>query len=222
MSRSDASGGDAVEIDGKEGETLSSPDDDRTADLIGLSQLSLEEKGWISPPDSIFFSSSGSDITSPDVTLPDSVHDSAESKDMLSQVSNSRNPTGHVHTTTLSSTDDDEISPFEVSESFPREADLSCAGSVKLPNEAADHPEAMAFPGDKSVAVPADSQNLSNENFHKFEGEDDLLSVNKVKNGTEHREAPDPNINASTRVGKGMYKVFFNYFFFIFNLLISS
>ncbi|KAJ1410449.1 Serine/threonine-protein kinase SMG1 [Sesbania bispinosa] len=196
MSRSDAGGVDAVEFDGKEGESLSRYDDDKTEDFIGFSRLSLEEKGWISPPDSIFCSSSGSDITSAELSLPDSLNDSAENKDMLSEVSNSRSSMDHIHTTPLSENGVEEISPFEVSESFPVAADLNCAGSVKF-NEASEHP------GDKSVAIPDDSQNPPNENLDKFDGKDDLLSANKVKSGTEHREAPDPNVNASTRVGRG-------------------
>ncbi|MCI32374.1 serine/threonine-protein kinase SMG1, partial [Trifolium medium] len=114
--------GDAVEFNGKEGESLSRSDDDKTEDIIGFSQLSLEEKGWISPPDSSFCSSSGSDITS--ASLPDSLNDLAENTDMLSQVSSSRNPIGHLHTTSLSQIDVEEISLFEESKSFPLEADL--------------------------------------------------------------------------------------------------
>lgn len=209
MSRSDAGDGDAVEFDGKEGESPSRSDDGKTEDIIGFSLLSLEDKGWISPPDSIFCGSSGSDITSAEVSLPDSLNDSAEDKDMLSQASSSRNLTGNIHTTPLSQTDVEEISLLEVSESVPIEADLNDAGSGKLTNETTEHPKAMAFPGDKSVAIPVVSQNPSNENLDKLDGEDDLLSTSKVKNGTEHHEAPDANINTSTRVRRGMYKVFF-------------
>lgn len=209
MSTSDAGGGDAVEFDSKEGESLSRSDDDKTDDIIGFSRLSLEEKGWISPPDSSFCSSSESDSTSAEVSLPDSLNDSAENTDMLSQVSSSRNPISHLHTSSLSQTDVEEISPFEVSESFPLEADLDSAESLKLTNEATEHPSAMPFPSEKSVASSAVSQNPSNENLDKFDGEDDFLSTNKAKNGTDHRETPDVDFYTSTRVGRGMYKVFF-------------
>ncbi|KAK7264351.1 hypothetical protein RJT34_31958 [Clitoria ternatea] len=203
LSRSDAGGGDAVEFDGREGESLPWSEDDKTEDFVGFSQLSLEDKGWLSPPDSICCSSSGSGITSVEVSLPDSLNDSAENKDQLSQGSGSINPTGHMHITPLSQNDAQEISPFELSESFPVEADLNGANSVKLINEATEHPEAMALPGDKSVAIPVNSQNPSSENLDKFYGEDNLLSANKVKNAAEHHEAPEPNINANTRVGRG-------------------
>lgn len=203
LSTSDAGGGDAVEFDSKEGESLSRSDDDKTEDIIGFSRLSLEEKGWISPPDSSFCSSSESDSTSAEVSLPDSLNDSAENTDMLSQVSSSRNPISHLHTSSLSQTDVEEISPFEVSESFPLEADLDSAESLLLTNEATEHPNAMPFPSEKSVASSAVSQNPSNENLDKFDGEDDFLSTNKAKNGTDHRETPDVDFNTSTRVGRG-------------------
>lgn len=192
MSTSDGGGGDVVEFDGKERESLSRSDDDKTEDFTGFSRLSLEEKGWISPPDSNFCSSSGSDITSAEVSLPGSLNDSSESIDMLSQVSSSRNPIGHLHTTSLSQTDVEEISLFEVSKSFPLEADLDSADSVNLTNEATEQPKARPFPIDKSVASPAVSRNLSDQNLDKFNGEDELLSTNKA-------------INTGTRVGRGIY-----------------
>jgi PI-3-kinase-related kinase SMG-1 len=213
LSTSDAGVGDAVEFNGKEGESLSRSDDDKTEDIIGFSQLSLEEKGWISPPDSSLCSSSGSDITSADISLPDSLNDLAENTDMLSQVSSSRNPIGHLHTTSSSQIDVEEISIFEESKSFPLEADLDSADSVKLTNEATEHPKAMPFRSDKSVASSSVSPNPSNENLNKFDGEDDLLLTDKVKNGTEHRETPDADVNISTRVGRGISKVFFQLFF---------
>ncbi|KAI5390340.1 uncharacterized protein LOC127101599 isoform X2 [Lathyrus oleraceus] len=204
LSTSDAGGGDAVEFDGKEGgESLSRSDDDKTEDIIGFSRLSLEEKGWISPPDSSFCSSSGSDITSAEVSLSDSLNDSAENTDMLSQVSSGRNPTSDLHTTSLSQTDVEEISLFEVPKSFPLEADLNSADSVKLTYEATELPNATPFPSHKSVASSAVSHNPSTENLDKFDGKDDLLSTNKAKNGTEHRETPDADINTSTRIGRG-------------------
>ncbi|KAG4994057.1 hypothetical protein JHK86_030884 [Glycine max] len=203
LSRSDGGGGDAVEFDDKEGESLSRSEDDKTDDFIGFSRLSLEDKGWVSPPDSIYCSSSGSDISLAEVSLPDSLNDSAGNKDLLSQGSGSRIPTGYMHTTLLSQTDVEQISPFELSESSPVETDLNRAGSVKSINEATEHAEAISLSGDKSVAIPGNSQIPSNENLDKFDGEDELLSAKEVKNAAEHHEAPDPYINANTRVGRG-------------------
>ena len=215
MSRSDAGGGDAVEFDGKEGESLCRSDVGDNEDSIDFSQLSLEDKGWISPPDSICCSSSESDITSAEVSLPDSLNDSAENKDLLSQGSNSRNPSGCVHSTPLSQTDVEEVSPVEVSESYPIDANnVNRSGSMKLTDEATEQSKAIALPGDKPVAIPVGSQNPSNENFEKSEGEDGLLSANKIKNDAKHREASDLNINASSRVGRGMCKVLFLYILF--------
>ena len=213
LSRSDVGGGDAVEFDGKEGEGLSRSEDDKTDDFIGFSRLSLEDKGWVSPPDSISCTSSGSDTSSAEVSLPDSLNDSAGNKDLLSQGSGSRNPTGHMHTPLLSQSEVEEISPFGLSQSSPVETDLSGAGSVKSINEASEHPEAIALIGDKTVAIPANSQNPTNENLDKFDSADEPLSAKEVKSAAEHRDARDQNTNANTRVGRGMYKIFMYYFF---------
>ncbi|ESW03895.1 hypothetical protein PHAVU_011G050300 [Phaseolus vulgaris] len=200
LSRSDVGGGDAVEFDGKEGEGLSRSEDDKMDDFIGFSRLSLEDKGWVSPPDSICCTSSGSDTSSAEVSLPDSLNDSAGNKDLLSQGSGSRNPIGHMQTALLSQTEVEEISPFGVSQSSPEETDLNGAGSVKSINEASEHPEAIALLGDKTVAIPANSQNPTNENLDKFDSAEEPLSAKEVKNAAEHR---DQNINANTRVGRG-------------------
>ncbi|KAL1324074.1 hypothetical protein AAHE18_13G061900 [Arachis hypogaea] len=205
LSRSDGGGGDAVEFDGKEGESLSGSDVWDDKDSSEFSQISLEDKGWLSPPDSICSSSSESDITSAEVSLPDSFNDSAENKDLLSQGSNSGNPSGFVHSTPLSPTDIEEVSPFVISEPYPIHADVNHSSPLKytLTDDGTEHSQAIALPSDKSVALPDGSQNPSSENLRKSEGEDELVSTSKAKNEAEQREAPDPNTNPSSRVGRG-------------------
>jgi len=211
LSRSDGGGGEAVEFDGKEGEGLSRSEDGETDDFVGFSRLSLEDKGWISPPDSICCTSSESDMTAAEVSLPDSLNDSAGNKDQLSQGSSRRNPTGLMHTALFSQTELEEISPFGLSQSSPVETDLNGSGSVKSTNEATEHSEAIVLLGDKTAAMPANSQNPANENIDKFDSANEPLSAKEVKNATEHRDAP--NVNANTRVGRGMHKIFMYYFF---------
>ncbi|XP_027910249.1 serine/threonine-protein kinase SMG1-like [Vigna unguiculata] len=201
LSRSDGGGGEAVEFDGKEGEGLSRSEDGETDDFVGFSRLSLEDKGWISPPDSICCTSSESDMTAAEVSLPDSLNDSAGNKDQLSQGSSRRNPTGLMHTALFSQTELEEISPFGLSQSSPVETDLNGSGSVKSTNEATEHSEAIVLLGDKTAAMPANSQNPANENIDKFDSANEPLSAKEVKNATEHRDAP--NVNANTRVGRG-------------------
>lgn len=213
LSRSDGGGDDAVEFDGKEGVGLYRSEDDKTDDFIGFSRLSLEDKGWISPPDSIYCTGSGSDMTATEVSLPDSLNDSAGNKELLSQGSSSRNPTGHMHTAVFSQTEVEEISPFGLSQSSPAETDLNGSGSVKSINEATEHSEAIVVLGDKTAAIPANSQNPTNKNIDKFDSADEPLSAKEIKNATEHRDARDLNVNANTRVGRGMYKIFIYYFF---------
>lgn len=213
LSRSDsAGGGDAVEFNGKEGESLSRSDDGGNEDVIGFSQLSLEDKGWISPPDSLFWSSSGSGITSTEASFPDSLNDLTENKELLSQGSSSRNPTDHMHSASISHSDADEISPFKLSEFKSAEPNANDDGAVKSRiDEVSEHSEAKALPH-KSVTIPADAQNLLNENLEKFEGEAEPISSSKDKNDTGQREASDHNLNASSRVGRGMYQVHNCYF----------
>ncbi|XP_022634053.1 serine/threonine-protein kinase SMG1 isoform X2 [Vigna radiata var. radiata] len=203
LSRSDGGGDDAVEFDGKEGVGLYRSEDDKTDDFIGFSRLSLEDKGWISPPDSIYCTGSGSDMTATEVSLPDSLNDSAGNKELLSQGSSSRNPTGHMHTAVFSQTEVEEISPFGLSQSSPAETDLNGSGSVKSINEATEHSEAIVVLGDKTAAIPANSQNPTNKNIDKFDSADEPLSAKEIKNATEHRDARDLNVNANTRVGRG-------------------
>ncbi|KAI4298401.1 hypothetical protein L6164_031967 [Bauhinia variegata] len=190
QSRSDLASGDVVEFDGKEGEILSRSDDGDSEDFTGFSRLSLQDKGYLSPPDSIYCSSSGSGITSSEAGFPDSLNDSTENKGLLSQGSSGRNLTDRINSPPFSQTDAEEISPGQ-SEPNPVEANVSDVGYVKLTtNEAIEDPKATDLPD-------------HNQDLEKFGGEDEPFSSNKVKNDPEQREVPDPNLNAISRVGRG-------------------
>lgn len=183
----------------------------------------MEDKGWISPPESICSSSSGSDITSTEASFPDSLNDSTENKELLSQDSNSRNPTDHIHSTPISQTDAVEISPSNLSEFKAMEPNANDEGSVELRvDEITERCKDVASQGD-SVIFPTETRNPSNDNSEKFEGEAGSISSNK-DNDTEHREAPDPNLNASSRVGRGMCQVHYcnNSFFSLLYILLIS
>ncbi|KAK4284645.1 hypothetical protein QN277_001447 [Acacia crassicarpa] len=198
LPKSDPAGGDAAEYDGKEGEILSKSDDSGNEDIVGFSQLLLEDKGWISPPDSIYGSSSGSGITSTEASFPDSLNDSTEIKELLSQTSASRDPTDHVHSASISHTDGEEISSPKLLEfkSMEPNANEEISNSASI-----SHTGGSALLFDKSVTLPTNT--LRNESVQKSEGEAEPVSSNKDKNGTEHHEALDPNSNASSRVGRG-------------------
>ncbi|CAK7329774.1 unnamed protein product [Dovyalis caffra] len=59
-------------------ESFSMSDNGSTKGLPGDNGLSLQDKGWISPPDSVYSSSSESAITSAEASLPDSLNDPEE------------------------------------------------------------------------------------------------------------------------------------------------
>ena len=173
---------------------------------MAFSELSLQDKGWMSPPDSICSSSSEQSITSTGASLPESLNDSTENKDLLSQGSSSRNPTSHMRSSPFSQANVEEILPSGQSESNLLEGNVSDADSVKLTtDEAIGHPNSMAFPCDKSMTIPADTDSPLSEKLEKLENEEESFSSKKVKNGTEYREGPGPNLHAGGRVGRGMY-----------------
>ncbi|XP_030522831.1 uncharacterized protein LOC115735623 [Rhodamnia argentea] len=61
-----------------EGE-LPAPDEEITQDFVSLAGLSLQDKGWVSPPDSIYTSSLGSSVSSPEASIADSLNDQINS-----------------------------------------------------------------------------------------------------------------------------------------------
>ncbi|KAJ7967383.1 Serine/threonine protein kinase [Quillaja saponaria] len=166
----------------------------------GISGLNLQDKGWISPPDSICSSSSASGITSTEASVQGSLNDPADSMEQLSRGCDSRKATGYVNSSPFSQTDIEEISNSGKSESNSTEANVAGTGSVEL---AVNEPRDIASPCDESLEVPADSMNSSLENREKFEVKDGLSSSNKVKIEDEHHEATGPNIHSGTRIGRG-------------------
>lgn len=65
-----------MSLDGETGDQSTSNEDPQG--ILGISGLSLQDKGWISPPDSICSSSSESGLSSTETSLPDSSIDPTE------------------------------------------------------------------------------------------------------------------------------------------------
>ncbi|XP_031379987.1 serine/threonine-protein kinase SMG1-like isoform X1 [Punica granatum] len=77
LSKADFDGEGSSSVDGDGGEQ-SRYDEGDTQDTLGFSGLSLNEKGWISLPDSICTSSSGSESSITEVSVSDGFRDSTE------------------------------------------------------------------------------------------------------------------------------------------------
>ncbi|XP_037497644.1 uncharacterized protein LOC105631693 isoform X3 [Jatropha curcas] len=77
LSRTDLDDGPDV-FEDKGRESLSRSDSESTKDFLGDTGFSLQDKGWISPPDSICSGSSESEITLDEASFPDGFSDRAE------------------------------------------------------------------------------------------------------------------------------------------------
>ncbi|CBI32522.3 unnamed protein product, partial [Vitis vinifera] len=146
---------DASQSGNKDREIFSRSDEGNAEDLLGVAGLSLQDKGWISPPDSVYSSSSESVIISDEASLPDSHTAPAEMMARLSYGSNSREGTDYLNSVSSSGTDFQEISlNCGQSESKYTEYNNSDASSVKSPtNEPSEHLKAAASPKNESITV---------------------------------------------------------------------
>ena len=193
---------DASQSGNKDREIFSRSDEGNAEDLLGVAGLSLQDKGWISPPDSVYSSSSESVIISDEASLPDSHTAPAEMMARLSYGSNSREGTDYLNSVSSSGTDFQEISlNCGQSESKYTEYNNSDASSVKSPtNEPSEHLKAAASPKNESITVIDTSKSLNEEDF---EGKDETSSSNQVKIEDENREARLPNTDAGSRIARG-------------------
>ncbi|KAJ0077716.1 hypothetical protein Patl1_36279 [Pistacia atlantica] len=146
---------DTSQFDDKEREELSKSDSESTKDdILGVIGLSLQDKGWISPPDSIYGSSSESGVTSSGASLPD-LNNPAE---LMGQ---------HSH-------GEDKYQPSSIpssqtgfqSHSWPLDVDDSDNGSVKSSiNEPNVNLEAVKSQSDEAASVPVGSSQPLNKEF---------------------------------------------------------
>lgn len=199
MSGTDLDNG-ANAFDDKGRESFSISDNGSAKDLINDSGLSLQDKGWISPPDSIYSSSSESGITSAEASFPDSLHDPEELIRQSPCGSGTRVATYHLNSAPSSQTGCQKISD-------PGQSGFNSNNdSVTGIGELTEHLKSVAPPSDEAVNVPVEpSQPLDDESSkEKFEGKnDEVSSLNKVKIEDENQESPHPNLQTGSRVAKG-------------------
>ncbi|XWS40368.1 hypothetical protein CRYUN_Cryun18bG0135200 [Craigia yunnanensis] len=176
LSRPDLSG-DATESDERGGESILTSGSGSPKDLIGLTGLSLQDKEWISPPDSVGNSSVESSITSTDTSLSDGIIDPTELMEKIWLDSNQKK-----------ASDSQNFVPTQINYDEPNE-----------------YLKAVASVNDEAVSALLESSQPSNkENLDvKFRGKDEASTSSKVEVGDESREVPGPNTHAASRIARG-------------------
>jgi PI-3-kinase-related kinase SMG-1 len=170
----------------------------------------LQDKGWISPPDSICSSISEYGFSPAEENVPDCLIDLSEEIGQLSHGS-----TGYQNSAPFSQTNFQELSRFVHSESKYVEVNVIDTGSVKSTmNEPIEFLEVVTAPSNESVTAPADSLHSANKNSdEKFGGNDEIFSLNKAKIEDEDRDAPLPNTHGEGRVSRGKYQAYIYHLF---------
>ncbi|XP_050232487.1 uncharacterized protein LOC126681128 isoform X2 [Mercurialis annua] len=170
------------EFENKERESLSRSDSGSTKDFLGNTGLSLQDKGWISPPDSIYSGSSESEFVSAEAILPGSLNLSPSSQNHSQEILQSN------------------ISASKIEGEYD---DLSSVTAVSELNE---HLKSMAPLSSEDVTSHFESSHPVNEDYSemKIEVKDaDVSSLIKAKIVDENHEAPLLNSQAGNRVAKG-------------------
>ncbi|XP_059647736.1 uncharacterized protein LOC132294033 [Cornus florida] len=181
--------------DNKEREIFSKSDGESNEDFLGMSGLSLQDKGWISPPDSICSSSSESGDTSAEASLADS-SSGPELMEQLPQCSNSREINDCLNSALLSGADSQETLCHEPSESM--EVNNTDIGYVD------EHLKVLVSPHDKSSILVEASHSLNHKNTQvNFGHKDETSSLTKVNVEDENRETPHPATDAGSRKTRG-------------------
>lgn len=210
MSRTDLAA-DAAGFDDKERENLSMSNGESTNDFGGVG-LPLEDKGWLSPPDSICSSSTDSGITSTEMSLPGSCNDQEDIKQQLLHGTNSRGAIDFQTTTPCSPADCQEmLDSLHISKYT--EADNTHIGSFKstpTPSDVNGYPLALALPRNEPVRVCPDTSGHPNENIEVVVsgGKDEIPPLNKIMVKDETRDVT----HVSSRVGRGKHANPIKYF----------
>lgn len=210
MSRPDLAASDSTQFDDKGREDFSRSDSGSTKDdFLGVTGLSFQDKGWISPPDSIYSSSLESDITSGEASLADSSNNPAELLGQHSRGPNQREETYLPNSLPSSQTDFQEISDSGRPMFNHLEMNNSDSGSVKsIIDEANEYHGAQELTADETASVPVGSSQPLNKDLEvKFSVKDEVPSVNTVKIEEENNEDAIRNTVAVNRAARGKYKI---------------
>ncbi|KAI6701259.1 hypothetical protein NL676_015583 [Syzygium grande] len=184
--------GNASSFDDRE-EELAAPDEEIMQDFVSLAGLSLQDKGWVSPPDSICTSSLGSCVSSPEASIADSLKDPAE------EINSSCRDDGATCADTSSQSDPRQIAKIthegaKCSQSIP--VMPLTGGTTEQPNDGAST-------RDQDIAFPVyTSDTLNKETELEYRGKNKMPSSrNIIDDGCS--DAPNPNGHAGGRVARG-------------------
>lgn len=204
MSRSDIAV-DATDFDDKERENLSISNSGSTKDYPGITELSLEDNGWISPPDSVCSSSSESGITSQDASFPGSFNDSSKEIGQVLKEPSSTEASANQTSPPISETGFEEISFSGKSESKITEVNNSYGVSFEsATNEPNEYLGTVASQSDESVTVARETLHPVDKNSEEdYESRGEISSLNKVKIIDGDHAAH--NMHPGSHIGRGKY-----------------
>lgn len=173
---------DAIESDERGRESILTSGSGSSKDLIGLSGLSLQDKEWISAPDSVGNSSVESSITSNGTSLSDGTSDQAEMMEKIWLDCDQKKANDGQNFVPSSQSNDNEHNEY-----------LKALASVNV--------EAVSAPLES--LQPSNTENLDVE----FQGKDEASTSSKVEVGDESHEASVPNTHAASRIARGKCKL---------------
>ncbi|MBA0848572.1 hypothetical protein Goshw_003971 [Gossypium schwendimanii] len=196
---------DATEYDERGGESISTSGSGSPKDLVGLTGLPLQEKEWISPPDSIGTSGTESSITSNGTSLSDSINDPiVEMMEKISLDSSQKKDHGDPNFVPSSESEYDEIS--HCGHRMSENMEVKNTNEVKSANEETnEHLKTVPSVNDEAVSAPLESSQPSNKvNLDvKFQGKDEVSTLGKIEVGDESHEVPVPSTDTASRIARG-------------------
>ncbi|KAK4848883.1 hypothetical protein QYF36_018291 [Acer negundo] len=206
LSRPDLDAADATQFNEEGREDLSRSDSGSIEDdFLSNTQLSLQDKGWISPLDSIYSSSSESVVTSGEASIPDNFNNLAEGMEQHSHGSNTREDNEQPNSVPTAQTDFQEISDSGPSVFKHMEVNNGDIGSVKsIIDESDNILQAEGSLSDEAATVPlGSSQTLDKESEVKLAVKAEVSSLNKVKSEEDNREDHIPTATSVNWVARG-------------------
>lgn len=182
----------------KERESLSLSDSGSGKDIPDVTRLSLQDKGWLSPPDSFCSSSSGSGITSG--SFPDSSNDQTEEMDQHYNGASNREARVYPKITSFSQTDTEKILRLEESESKSTDGRETCFRKLST-NELNGGIKIVASPADESIEVLDIASHPLTETVEKLE--ESGISSSDKRLEDENQEALPTQKAAWSRASRG-------------------
>ncbi|XP_008459237.2 uncharacterized protein LOC103498422 isoform X1 [Cucumis melo] len=189
---------DAVDFE-KERESLSLSDSESSRDIPDITRLSLQDKEWLSPPDSFCSSSSESDFTTG--SFPDSSNDLTEDMGQHHNGSSDREARVIPKITSFSQTDVGKMLPLEESETKSADGSQTCFRKSST-NELNGGIKIVATPPDESTEVPPIASHPLNETVERL-GEESGVTSSDKRLEDENQEAPPAQKAAWSRASRG-------------------